>query len=185
MQINCGFKTAKRLRNFIDDLVDQFIEIKDRAEFLRGLLQLDQVFDLLNVQITNCGVIGDDCRGTRSHANLVVDWMTRVAARTLFSVRWNRASEVAHAGSLSLPAVRESASLRLHWSVDSKCGLSDCRAGTACRRLCFLDCEHTDIPARIQDASSSPWARFADAMAPAQRRFARHLPAPRCTRRRA
>ena len=76
MQINCGFETAKRLRNFIHDLVDQFVEIKDGADLLRCLLQLNQVLDLLNMQIANRGVIGAHYRGTGSHGNLVTDWMT-------------------------------------------------------------------------------------------------------------
>src|SRR5213075_2188113 len=107
------------------------------------------------MQIANRGVIRTDYGGTGSHGSLVVCWMSPAYTRTLFSARWNLACELAHAASLFRPAVRESVFPHLRWWADSRCGLSDCRAGTACWRLCYRDCVHIDNPGHIPGASST------------------------------
>ena len=48
---NFGFHAAKRNGHIVYDLIYELIQIEDRGNFLRGLLQLEEILHLVNVQL--------------------------------------------------------------------------------------------------------------------------------------
>ncbi len=53
VQVDAGFQTAKGLRDFVDDAVNQLVEIENRRDSLRGLLHALQVIDKIGGQRTD------------------------------------------------------------------------------------------------------------------------------------
>ena len=53
VQVDTGFQTSKGLRHFVDDAVNQLIEIENRRDSLRGLLHALQVVDKIGGQRTD------------------------------------------------------------------------------------------------------------------------------------
>src|SRR5207248_11414891 len=69
MEINIRFHAPERSSNLVDDFVDELIEIEDRGDLLSGLLQLKQLFDLLELQVTGVEVIRAWYRGAGGHGS--------------------------------------------------------------------------------------------------------------------
>ena len=67
MQIQIRLHAPKVARDIVHDLIDQLIEIENGRDLVRPLLQLEQIFNLLEVHgTTGCG-IGEGGSWTCSH----------------------------------------------------------------------------------------------------------------------
>src|SRR5690349_3349885 len=69
VQIDRGFQAAKGMRYFVNDAVDQLIEIKNRSDLLRSFLYSLQVFDKIGRQTTDGRNRARDGAGNRSHGS--------------------------------------------------------------------------------------------------------------------
>src|SRR5579863_8387204 len=69
MQVNACFQAAKRLSDFIDDIIDELVKIKDRRDALRGFLHALQVFDDIGGQTSDGKNSGHSGTGEGGHRN--------------------------------------------------------------------------------------------------------------------
>ncbi len=50
VQVDAGFQATEGVHDFVHDAVDELVEIKNRGDFLRGLLHALQIFDQIGRQ---------------------------------------------------------------------------------------------------------------------------------------
>ena len=50
VQVDVRIQTSERTGNLVYDLIDQLIEVKDGADFLSGLLQLEKILHLIEIE---------------------------------------------------------------------------------------------------------------------------------------
>src|SRR5216684_1752211 len=67
MQVNARFQATKRTRNIVHNSVNKLIEVEDRADLLRSLLQSLQIFYLVAKQGTNRNKIVPEYSGSCGH----------------------------------------------------------------------------------------------------------------------
>ena len=70
VQVDIGLDAAERRRQIIYDFVDQPVEVKDRADLLRRLLQLQQILDLAGSQLVGGWMFGRNHSGDGRHGCL-------------------------------------------------------------------------------------------------------------------
>ena len=69
VQVDVRIKASKRPGNLVYDLVDELIEVKDGADFLGSLLQLEEILHLIKhkqgrVRGSGCGGVWTGCHGS-------------------------------------------------------------------------------------------------------------------------
>ena len=67
VQVDAGFQAAEGMRHFVDNAVDELVEIENRRDFLRGLLHALQVLDEIGGQSTDGKEFVAGGTGNRSH----------------------------------------------------------------------------------------------------------------------
>jgi hypothetical protein len=50
VQVDVSIETAEGTGDLIDDLIDKLVEVKDRVDFLRGPLQLEEIIHLIEIE---------------------------------------------------------------------------------------------------------------------------------------
>jgi hypothetical protein len=84
VQIDVRIQTSKRTGNLVYDLINELIEVKDGADFLSGLLQLEEILHL--IQIKRGRVRGRRCCEVWTGCHRVSAPNTELIARDVFSM---------------------------------------------------------------------------------------------------
>src|ERR1017187_2631528 len=194
VQVDARFQAAKGVSYFVDHVVDEFVEIENRRDSLRGFLHTLQVFHEVGGQSTNGKNLVSGGTETCSHKIQsylqrrpehglpMPNQMSRGDATILSLPAQDRLHWPENAGALFPPSARGCASQCLHSWGGSTRDRADCPAGTACPRPWLRGRARTGIPGHSQGPSSGWWERCAGAAGLRRQRCARH-PAERLRRR--